>query len=211
MRFSGASPAPAISPVVYAINTKVSTSMRKATRISLTLGVSAALLSTAAIPASAAEEDLNRSSATIEVQGGSLGITVVQALESTKLKPNTLATFAVPGVAVTDDRAVLGGWSVSVSLSDFTTEVAGAKPIPAAGATYSAAEESLDHTGTIDSLVSALVTLAGDSEATSPEKAVVASDIRGNNTAEWDATLSVPVPDDALAGIYSATLTHSVL
>ncbi|MCC9176877.1 WxL domain-containing protein [Arthrobacter sp. zg-Y750] len=182
--------------------------MRKATRILLTLGVSAALLSTSAIPASAAEDG---SSATIEVQGGILGINVVQALESTELKPGTPATFAVPGVAVADDRAVLGSWSVSVSLSDFKTEVAGAKPIPAAGATYSAAEESLTHTGTIESLVSAPVTLAGDSESTRAEDAVLASGVRGNNTAEWNATLSVPVPDDALAGTYKATLTHSVL
>lgn len=188
--------------------------MRKAPRISLALFTSAALLGLAAVPASAAEGETQESisagsSANIEVQGGEIAISVLPTLESTELKPGEDAEFTVPTVTVTDERAGLIDWNVSVTLTDFATDVIGAKTIQAAGATYSPVQSSLTKSGTAE-VVAQEVVLAGDAGKGAADGAVVASGVRGNNTAGWTADLTVPVPADALAGTYSAVLTHSV-
>lgn len=180
--------------------------MRKATRISLALGTSAALLSLSALPASADEKD---SSATIQVQGGSLSIVVNPALGLQELTPGQMATFVVPEVAVTDNRAGLVGWTAQVSLTDFTAEtVPGARAITPAAATYTVAPDTLKHTGIIADLAATDVAWTGADE---DRAAVAATRVEGNNAASWDASLSVDVPAAALAGEYTAVLTHSVI
>lgn len=206
MRFSRKPPLPAISPAIIRSLSKVSILMRKATRVSLALGTSAALLTLAAFPASAEEK---ASDATIEVQAGPLGIAVTPVLDPLELTPGTDAEFDIPTVSVTDNRAGTDNWTTQVSLTDFTnTDVLDAKPITVAGATYTVTPDSLDHDGTITSLTStdAVWTSAADELA-----AVTAAGVEGNNTASWDASLIVKVPASALAGEYTATLTHSVL
>jgi hypothetical protein len=49
------------------------------------------------------------------------------------------------------------------------------------------------------------------SDLSSPKAVQVATGVTGNNTAIWDATLTVTAPDAALAATYTATLTHSLL
>lgn len=187
--------------------------MRKTTRLSLALVTSAAMVGLAALPASAVDGDESvppvLTQATIEVKGGLLGISVAPALAPvTDLIPGSEAVFSVPDVAVTDHRAVEGSWNVSVALTDFTTDVKAAKNIPAAGSSYTIVEDSLAKAGTTGELVS---TKAEWTLASQELPAVSAPGVHGNNTADWDATLTVPVPSDALAGNYQATLTHSVL
>lgn len=197
----------------FVSNKKVSTSMRKITRISLALGASAALVGLAALPASAADEDENippfSTGASIVVDGGALSMTVASALTpATGLIPGNEAVFEVSDVTVTDDRAVEGTWNVSVSMTNFTTDVQNAQPIPAAGSKYKVTEGTLSKVGTTGELVPT------NSEWTSESQelpAVSAPGVYGNNTAGWQATLTVPVPSDTLAGTYSATLTHSII
>jgi hypothetical protein len=40
---------------------------------------------------------------------------------------------------------------------------------------------------------------------------VTATGITGDNTATWNPTIFVTLPDGMIAGVYSATITHSVL
>ena len=46
---------------------------------------------------------------------------------------------------------------------------------------------------------------------TGASAAVTATDISGNNPATWTPTIHVSVPGGLAAGVYSATITHSVL
>ncbi|MBP3042965.1 hypothetical protein KKR91_08100 [Arthrobacter jiangjiafuii] len=146
--------------------------------------------------------------AIIQVEPGALGIDVGEPLATVELKPGEEATFALPKVTVTDTRAGTASWATHVSLTNFNTEVLDAKPITAAGATYTVTPDSLVPTGIIDDLTSADVTWTAEGEEL---QAVTAAGVEGNNTAIWAASLAVIVPDAALAGAYSATLTHSVL
>ena len=186
--------------------------MRKVTRISVALGTSAAMLSLAAIPASADEAEVSGTAdytATIEVAGGGIGIAVGPAVEAGEFIPGKQALVSVPGVAVTDDRATVGGWTVSASLSDFASEVEHSLPIPAAGATYQVEQDTISRTGAGTSTLTAdEATFGAENELAT---VLTVSGIRGVNTAAWNATVRVTVPQDALAGSYVATLTHSVL
>jgi hypothetical protein len=49
----------------------------------------------------------------------------------------------------------------------------------------------------------------GDLTGVSP--AVTATAITGDNSATWNPTISVLVPGGMAAGVYSATITHSVV
>lgn len=43
-----------------------------------------------------------------------------------------------------------------------------------------------------------------------PRIVQTATGVSGNNTATWNARLTVPVPNDAVVDSYTATLTYSV-
>lgn len=186
--------------------------MRKATRISLALVTSAAMVGLAALPASAAEEDgtvpvSTEASATIEVEGGELSISVASNVAAeAALEPGTKAEIAIPPLTVTDTRASVADWTVRVALSDFTSANADAPDalIPAVGATYLTAAPTF--TGTVTP-----APVGGEFAEAGEVIALAATAVRGNNTATWTSSLTIPVPSDALAGIYTATLTHSAL
>jgi hypothetical protein len=42
-------------------------------------------------------------------------------------------------------------------------------------------------------------------------RAITAAGITGDNSATWNPVIVVAIPDSAIAGVYSATITHSVL
>jgi hypothetical protein len=108
-------------------------------------------------------------------------------------------------VVVTDVRATLGGtWVATASSTAWTTGTGTPdETIPAGDATY--APGTIAVTGTSNAATGGhIITLSG-----SPQNVVTAT-VTGNNTATWDPTITVAVPDAAVGGAYTATLTQSV-
>jgi len=97
-------------------------------------------------------------------------------------------------VTVTDQRAGTTGWTASVQITPFTAAApagGGAAPtMPATAAAYGAT----------------IATVTGGDTVT----AAAAAAVNGNNSATWTPLLQVTAPAQALAGSYTATLTHSV-
>jgi hypothetical protein len=174
--------------------------MEQATRIlgpALALASSAAIAVALALPASAAD-----TTATVEVFAGSLAIS--SASESATLSvlhPGTDALITLGGTTVTDNRAGTAGWSATVVLTDFTGAATRAS-LSATGATYTPAAAVA--TGAIT------VTASTATDPTTPKVIQTATSVIGNNTATWNAGLSVRVPAEAVADVYTATLTYSV-
>lgn len=190
--------------------------MRTSTRISLALVTSAAMVGLAALPASAADgdgtvpsaaPDSTAASATIEVEGGILSISLAgNVAADAPLKPGTTAKIAIPAFTVTDERAGIEGWAVGVTMTDFTSDNAADLDaiIPVAEASYTASEPVSSGTATV-------AAPGGIFGAGGQVNALAATGVKGNNTATWTSLLSVDVPSDALAGTYTGTLTHSVI
>lgn len=175
--------------------------MRNVSRISLAVSASAVLVGSLALPAIAA--DKSTTTATVEVSAGSLAISAPGAVAALdQLAPGKSVTAAIDGVTVTDDRADVKGWTAQVVISEFTGQDTGAT-IPASGSSYVPGTASKTGTSTVAATVQPDLSTVGVVQS--------ATGVRGNNTASWNATLQVSAPTDALADIYRATLTHSVL
>jgi hypothetical protein len=145
---------------------------------------------------------------TFAVTAGLLSMTapVAATLATGTGAPGTIISGLLGGTVVTDDRALLtAAWTVDVSSTDFLT--GGGTPaetIAAGAATYTAG--GFTTTGTITVAADpATLTLSGISTADVTGTAGV-----GNNTATWTPTIAVTIPDAAVAGAYTATLTQSV-
>jgi len=106
-------------------------------------------------------------------------------------------------VTVTDSRGNNSGWTVTVSSSDFALAAeSGDTTIAATQVQYNPG--SVDRTGTVTTTPSAVAGL--DAAKTVVEGTAA----RGNNTASWNPTLTVGLPSDALAGVYTGTVSTSV-
>lgn len=174
--------------------------MRTISRISLVVAVSASLVGSIALPATAAPT--SDTGVTVEVPAGALSISAPGTANLGTVTPGGNTSVALTGVQVTDNRAGVTGWSATVTLTDL---VGGntATVIPAAAATYTPAAATVTGTATVaETLASDLSTAKAIQEATA---------VSGNNTATWNANLSVLAPAGALADTYTATLTHSTL
>ena len=179
--------------------------MRTATRISLALAGSAALVASMALPASAAD-----TTTTVAVPAGTIGVSAVPtSADLGSIVPGTTASVVLTGVQISDQRAGVTGWVASVSMSTLngSIETVAGTPdytISAVNATYTGA--AAVESGTVT------VTSAGAQADLSTAKSVqTATAVSGNNTATWDGTLALAVPSDAKADTYTAVLTHSVL
>ena len=163
----------------------------------LTLGI--------ALPASA--DATGATSATITVTGGSLSITVPSDAGNLGTRANSVLGGTISGplgqVQVTDARSAAAGsgWIVTVISSAFTPPAGPA--IPALNVSYSA--------GTIVKVGTATYVANNPGNLTAVNPAVTATGITGDNSATWNPTISVFVAGGMAAGIYSATITHSVL
>lgn len=158
-----------------------------------------------AVPASA--DDTGTSTATVTVTGGALEISVKTAPRSLGSRGNSAKAATVSGslgeVVVSDNRAAPegSGWVASVVSTPFRSRTGPA--IPASRVGYTA--------GKIDKVGTATYQ-ANDPENLSRASAVVtATDITGNNTSTWTPTIHVNVPGGLAAGVYTATITHSVV
>jgi hypothetical protein len=172
------------------------------TRHLLLATATAALSAVTAIPASA-----EITSASIEVTGGALSITVPADAGSLGTRANTVSGGTISGplgsVQVNDARSAVAGsgWVASVISTAFTPPSGPAIAASAVG--YSA--------GTIIKVGTATYTANNPPNLTGVAPAVTATGITGDNSATWNPTINVAVPGGMAAGVYSATITHSVV
>lgn len=167
-------------------------------RAGLALICSVVMAGGMALPASAADNI-----ATVTVSSGWLGFTSAPppSVSLGVVHPGNAAGTTLHGITVTDNRAGTAGWSASVLITDFTGDTTGAH-LSAAGATYTPAAATT--TGTV------AMTESTATNPTTPRIIQTATCVVGNNTATWEADLTVQVPNDAVADAYTATLTYSV-
>ena len=165
--------------------------MRTITRTAFAIAGAVALVGGASMSASAAD-----TTATVEVTAGGLTISAPATVALSNAAPGTTATAAFGATTVSDLTADADGWVAAVTVSDFVGADA-ANVIPAARFSYTAAAPTTTGTSTV---------ATDDDTDTMTATAVV-----GNNTATWGSTIGLTIPADALADIYTATITSSVL
>jgi hypothetical protein len=158
-----------------------------------------------ALPASA--DTSGTSAATVTVEAGGLAITVPTGTANLGTRVNTVLAGTISGplgqVQVDDARgaAAGSGWVASVIATAFTPPAGPAIAASAVG--YTA--------GTITKVGTATYTANAPGNLTGVAPAVTATGITGDNSATWNPTISVAVPGGMAAGVYSATVTHSVV
>jgi hypothetical protein len=155
-----------------------------------------------ALPAAA-----DTTTATLTVTGGSLSISAPPAAGSLGSRANTVTGGTISGslgvVQVNDARSAAAGsgWVASVISSAFT---------PSSGPAIAASAVSYD-VGTITKTGTATYTPNNPQDLTGVAPAVTATGITGDNSATWNPTINVAVPGGVIAGVYAATITHSVV
>ncbi len=160
-----------------------------------------ALVVSAAVPAAA-----DTTTATITIAGGSLSLSAPAAAGNLGTLTNTVLGGTVSGplgvVVVSDARSAAAGsgWVASVISTAFTPPAGPA--LAASAVSYSA--------GAIAKVGTATYTANDPTDLTAVGAAVTASGITGDNSATWNPTITVAVPGGTAAGVYSATITHSV-
>lgn len=178
--------------------------MRTITRASIAVIGAIALTGTTALSATAATDLPQDTETTVTVAGGDLTLDVPAALTLNSTGPGAPATGSLGTVTVTDATASTVGWSASISVSDFTSEVAGAPTIPATAFSYTASEADATGAGL------GVVTNSGPVTGGVPAPVQTAT-AAGNNAATWTAEIALTIPANALAGDYAGVLTHSLL
>lgn len=167
-------------------------------------GISAASVLTALCPVQPAAADTT--AATITITGGALILTAPADAGSLGSRSNTVAGGAITGplgeVQVQDARSASAGsgWVASAISTAFTP--AAGPAIPASAVAYTA--------GPITKTGTATYAPNDPSNLTGVSPVVTATGITGDNSATWTPTITVTVPGGMAAGVYSATITHSV-
>ena len=162
----------------------------------LTIGV------TAVPPASA-----DPTAATVTVTGGVLSISVPTDAGNLGTRANSVGGGTISGplgqVQVDDARSAAAGsgWVASAISTAFTPSAGPAIAASAVG--YTA--------GPIVQVGTATYTANNPANLTGVAPVVTATGITGHNSAAWNPSISVAVPGGMAAGVYSATITHSVL
>jgi hypothetical protein len=155
---------------------------------------------------SASAGNTGGTTATVTVEGGSLSITVPTDAGNLGSAANTVGGSTISGslgiVQVDDARSATAGsgWVVTVISTAFT---------PSAGPALAASLVSYV-AGTITKVGTATYTADNPVALTAVVPAVTATGITGDNSATWNPTISVAVPGGTAAGVYTATITHSV-
>jgi large repetitive protein len=143
--------------------------------------------------------------ATVTIVGGALSITAPASTSLGSADPGGTISAGLGTVQVTDDRGFGASWTATVSATAFITGN-GTPPeiIPVGDASYGIS----GFTQTTGSATFSAVPLTNLSVA--PQAVVTAANVAGNTTASWDPLIDVHVPASAVAGTYTATITHSV-
>jgi len=146
-----------------------------------------------------------RCSASVTVVLGVLSITAPAGADLGTAAPGGTASAGLGNVQVTDARAGLVGWTATTSSTNFTTGGgSAAETIPVHDVRY---------------LVNGFASTTGSATftrtpvtglSTAAQAVVTATNVNGDNSAAWNPVIQVSVPSQAVAGNYSATITHSV-
>ncbi len=141
---------------------------------------------------------------TVAIIAGALTITVPATANLGSAAPGGAVSASLGTVQVTDNRGFGASWTATVSATSFTT---GAQTPPETISIRDASYRisSLTTTGPASFSFTPVTTLN-----TSAQGVVSATSVQGNNSASWDPVLSLNVPPAAIAGPYTATITHSV-
>jgi len=157
---------------------------------------------TVAAPASA-----DPTTATVTVTGGVLSISVPTNAGNLGTRANSVGGGTISGplgqVQVDDARSAAAGsgWVASAISTAFTPSAGPAIAASAVG--YTA--------GPIVKVGTATYTANNPANLTGVAPVVTATGITGDNSAAWNPSINVAVPGGMAAGVYSATITHSVL
>ncbi|GAA3954119.1 hypothetical protein GCM10023085_40790 [Actinomadura viridis] len=151
-----------------------------------------------AAPAAFAED----TTTTFTVTAGALGVTVPESADLGDGAPGTTITGQLGTVTVSDLRgANPAAWRATVSSTDFTAT--GVPSIPASAVTYTPGTATTVGDGTF-------TPGAPGPLSSTPRDAYTHSAGTGSNSAAWNPTLAVAVPNTATATTYQGTVTHSV-
>ncbi len=167
--------------------------------------IAAATLMTLAIavPACAASA---ATTATVTITGGVLAISAPTTAGNLGTHANSVSGWTISAplgqVQVSDARSAAAGsgWVASVIATAFT---------PPAGPTIAASAVSYT-AGPITKVGTATYTANDPQDLTGVVAAVTATGITGDNSATWNPTITVTVGTGMAAGVYGATITHSV-
>jgi hypothetical protein len=170
--------------------------------------VTALAVGLGAVPAAAAPT--GDTTVTFGITAGALDITVPASKALGNVAPGNAASAQLGAVTVTDLRAQANAaWTASVISTDFAgSGTAAGETIPATAVSYwSGPATSTTGTGTRTPGQAAV----GNAVAIdTSETAFALTAGTGNSITEWNPTLIVQTPTDALAGTYTGTVTHSV-
>jgi hypothetical protein len=145
--------------------------------------------------------------ATVTITGGALSITVPPDAGNLGTRTNTVQGGTISGslgqVQVDDARSAAAGsgWVVSVISTAFT---------PSSGPTIGATLIGYV-AGPITKVGTATYTANDPPDLTGVSPAVTATGITGDNSATWNPTINVAVAGGKAAGVYSGTITHSIV
>ncbi|WP_061290811.1 hypothetical protein [Herbidospora cretacea] len=169
------------------------------------IGMAMALLIGSVAPAQAADTTV-----TFTITGGALTITAPASVNLGNTAAGATLQGTIGPVTVTDLRGtLLGTWTARVSSTDFTTGGGTAnETIPKADVAY-ASGPATSSSG-VGTFVPGQLTVLLAQPLTTQITAFTATALVGNNTVTWNPTLRVTVPNSAVAGTYTGTVTHSV-
>ena len=164
-------------------------------------GMFAASIALPALPASADTTDV-----TITITGGALAISAPNDSVSLGEAASGDTARTIGGnlgtVEVTDARSLAtGSWAATVDSTAFSP-ILDESSIAATNVGYVV--------GTVSEVGSSDVTDTNAPDIALASTVVEAANVNLDNSASWDPTINVAVPDAAAAGTYSATITHSV-
>ena len=141
----------------------------------------------------------------VAVVAGALSITTPASASLGSAAPGGTISASLGTVQVTDHRGFGANWTATVATSAFSTGTGiPVETIPAGSATYDISALS-QATGSATFTFAPATTLS-----TTPQAVVSATNIAGNTSAAWNPLIEVSVPPTVIAGLYTATITHSV-
>jgi uncharacterized repeat protein (TIGR01451 family) len=142
--------------------------------------------------------------ATVDIISGDLTITVPGSASLGSADPGGTAAASLGTVQVTDNRGFGANWTATVSATAFTTGTGVPREtIPVGNVSYNIS--GLSHTTGSATFSDVPVTTF----STDPQAVVSATNVAGNTSATWEPLIEVHVPPGAIAGTYTATITHS--
>jgi len=163
---------------------------------------SAVLLAATAQPAFAAAGD---TTTTFALGGSTLSVSVQPTASLTDGASGATSVSGQLGVVrVTDLRGGVAAWSARATSTTFTNGGTGAGLTESTGVSYDSG--ALTTTGTI-----VIAPKGAKSLSSSPTEVAGPTAVIGNNTAQWNPTVTVTLPSNSLAGTYSGTISSSVL